>query len=71
VRCALQPDYTLRPTAAQLLASDPYIKDGPECVVAAAAVQRERQWAEDWKAVHEIRGYNRKEQQHCNVLLDS
>jgi hypothetical protein len=36
VRCALQQDWRLRPTAAELVEmSEPYLREGPECEAAA------------------------------------
>jgi hypothetical protein len=51
---ALQPDVALRPSAAQLLDADPYIKFGPECVAAPAAAARERRIARGWEAVEDM-----------------
>jgi hypothetical protein len=49
---ALQPDVALRPSAAQLLDADPYIRLGPECV--ATAARREREMSRGWVCLHEI-----------------
>jgi hypothetical protein len=45
---ALQPDAALRPTAAQLLAGDPYLKFGPECVAAPAAAPFANNTSRGW-----------------------
>jgi hypothetical protein len=56
---ALQPDVALRPSAAQLLAVDPYIRLGPECAAAAAAAARHEQHiCRIWRSVDDImQGY--------------
>jgi hypothetical protein len=51
---ALQPDVALRPTAAQLLDADPYIKFGPECVAAPAAAARDKHISRGWTRLQDI-----------------